>query len=160
MTINLSPAALSEKPVLKRLLELYLYDFSEFSREDLSDQGEYIYGYLDYYWIEENRLPFLIRVDAKLAGFALVRDSVDADNLLTHHMAEFFILKKYRRKKIGQMAAFEVFDRFPGRWQVSQIAENLPAQKFWRTIISQYTQGNYQEFPALDGDGVYQEFIS
>ena len=31
---KVSPAAFEEKPVLRRLLELYLYDFTEFTGDD------------------------------------------------------------------------------------------------------------------------------
>jgi predicted acetyltransferase len=60
-------------------------------------------------------------------------------------IAEFFVLRKYRHCGVGRAAAFAVFDRFPGHWEVSQIAENSPAQQFWRRIIAQYTHGRYQE---------------
>ncbi len=38
------------------------------------NNGLYDYMYLDHYWTEEGRHPFFIRVDGKLAGFALVRE--------------------------------------------------------------------------------------
>ena len=38
-----------------------------------------------------------------------------------------------------------VFDRFPGWWQVREIATNLPAQAFWRAIIGRYTGGRFEE---------------
>jgi predicted acetyltransferase len=47
-------------------------------------------------------------------------------------MAEFFILRKYRHQGIGARAAWELFDRFPGRWEVFEIIENTAAQEFWR----------------------------
>jgi predicted acetyltransferase len=65
-------------------------------------------------------------------------------------MADFFILKKYRDQGIGQAAAFQLFDRFPGLWTVSELKFNLPAQAFWRTIISRYA-GRFSEYVAEDG---------
>jgi predicted acetyltransferase len=38
-----------------------------------------------------------------------------------------------------------LFDRFPGAWEVTQLHENVPAQRFWRSVIAGYTDGNYTE---------------
>ena len=34
---------------------------------------------------------------------------------------------------------------FPGTWSVGQVERNLPAEAFWRTIISDYTGGRFEE---------------
>lgn len=49
---ELIEATVDDKPVVRRLLELYLHDFSEFSGQDLNDHGEYGYRYLDHYWTD------------------------------------------------------------------------------------------------------------
>ena len=80
------------------MLELYLYDFSEFSKEDLAENGYFGYTYLDAYWQEAGRFPFFIRADGRLAGFILVRSCSEHNPLPDpHNIAEFFVLKKYRR---------------------------------------------------------------
>jgi predicted acetyltransferase len=58
-------------------MQLYLYDFSEMCGDDCDERGLFEYEYLPRYWIEPERHPFLIRVDGKLAGFALVREMVE-----------------------------------------------------------------------------------
>ncbi len=45
-------------------------------------------------------------------------------------MDEFFVMRKYRRKGVGEIVAREVFDRLPGTWEVGQIAPNEVARKF------------------------------
>jgi predicted acetyltransferase len=151
MKIEVSPAALQEKAVLRNLMELYLYDFSELTGDDVDDSGMFGYRYLDLYWEEPERRPFLIRVDGRLAGFALVREAeslvegaVPPGDICTH-MAEFFILLKYRRQGIGARAAWELFDLFSGRWEVCEIPENTSARDFWRKAIGEYTGGDYEE---------------
>ncbi len=125
-------------------MELYLYDFSEFDGADLDEEACYGYPYLDRYWSEPGRSPFLIRVDGILAGFVLVFEHTFLDTP-GHMIAEFFILRKYRRLGVGRAAAFAAFDRFPGHWEISQISENVPAQFFWRKIIAEYTRGAFRE---------------
>jgi len=151
MTLDLTPASELERPVLRQLMELYLYDFSEFDLADVGPYGLYEYPYLDQYWTEPDRHPFLLRVEGQLTGFALVMHY----NYLTGErdpahgaawvIAEFFIMRKYRRQGLGQAAACQLFDRFSGAWQVAQLRENTPATTFWRKVIDRYTAGKYQE---------------
>jgi len=37
---------------------------------------------------------------------------------------------------------------------------NVPAQKFWRKIISEYTKGNYKEIQKADWEGPIQMFFT
>jgi predicted acetyltransferase len=127
--IEVTEARLSDKPVVRQLLELYGHDFSEFTDADVDAHGYFGYRYLDQYWTEAERRPFLFRVDGRWAGFALVRIGDP------HDMAEFFVLRKYRRRGIGITAAQEVFARFEGNWQVRQMAANTGATIFWRRAI-------------------------
>lgn len=156
MTVTVEPVPYADKPVLRRMLELYMYDFTEFTGADLGEHGEFGYRYLDHYWVEnagDQRFPFFIRVDGALAGFALVRLKG-----ARYQMAEFFVLRKYRRTGAGRQAAKDVFARFRGEWEVWEIAANLPAQGFWRETIRAFTNGAYSE--EVHSDGVVQRFRS
>ena len=154
--VKVTPASYEEKPVLRRLLELYLYDFTEFIGGDLNEHGEFVYRYLDHYWAPdagETRLPFLVRVDGVLAGFALVRRVGDGP----WKMAEFFVLRKYRRGGVGSRAARAVFQECPGPWEVHEVAANTPAQAFWRRVIGAATGGQFDE--EVNTDAVVQRFV-
>ena len=118
-----------DRAVLRRLVELYRYDFSEFDGADVDPHGEYGYRFFDHYWTDADRHPFLFRVDEEWAGFALVRSGDP------HDMAEFFVMRKYRRSGVGRRAARDVLARFPGRWTVRQQLTNPAATTFWRTAI-------------------------
>jgi len=142
MDITVEAVPLAGKPVIARLLELYMYDFSEYMGWDVDAEGRYGYRRLDCYWTEGNRFPFLVRVDGAIAGFALVYVGED-DGAPVTHMAEFFVMRKYRRHGVGRIVATTVFDRFPGIWHVSQLQENVPAQRFWRSVIAGYTGGEF-----------------
>ncbi len=147
INIVVSPATVDERPILRHLMELYLYDFSEFDGADIGPMGLYDYPYLDHYWVEDGRTPFLVRLEGELAGFVLVWRY----NYLTGHkdawvMAEFFIMRKYRQRGVGEQVARWIFDHHPGAWQVSQIPENKVATTFWRKVIARYTHDNFEEF--------------
>ncbi|MDZ7955074.1 GNAT family N-acetyltransferase [Nostoc sp. DedQUE09] len=146
MKIEVVKAIQQHKSVLCNLMELYQYDLSEIEAKDVDDCGLFGYLYLDYYWTEPERHPFLIKVDKKLAGFVLVNQHtyLHQDNN-AKSIAEFFILKKYRNQGIGEQVATHIFNQFPGSWEVRQTALNLGAQAFWDKVISQYTNGAFNE---------------
>lgn len=159
--VQVLPADASQKDLLRGLMNLYLYDFSEYTGEDVNQAGGFTYGWLPRYWAEAERHPFLILVDGKPGGFVLVRDQQgQGEEQPTHHIAEFFILRKYRRMGVGRRAAWAVFDRFPGRWFVSEVEENLTALAFWRRVISEYTGGDYEEKRVEEWEGPVQIFQS
>jgi predicted acetyltransferase len=129
MDVKVIEAELADKPVVRNLLELYQHDFSAFDANDVGPHGLYGYRYLDHYWTDTNRHPLLFRVDGNWAGFALVRTGTP------HDMAEFFVMRKYRRTGMGTTLAREVFARFPGEWQVRQMTANVAATAFWTQAI-------------------------
>src|SRR5207247_384167 len=109
MEIEVTPAPAEAKPVVRRLMELYRYDFTEFIPDDVNEHGEYGYPYLDHYWApdeRETRFPFLLRADGKLAGFALIRRVGDGP----WKMAECFVLRRFRRHGVGFRAAVKIFE--------------------------------------------------
>jgi predicted acetyltransferase len=161
--ISLDPAARAERVALANLMQLYVYDWSELQKLDVADDGRFADYPLDPYWRDEGRHPFLLRVEDKLAGFALV----SAESRLTgargvFDMAEFFVMRRYRRKGVGLAAASAIFDRFKGPWEIRQRDENVEATAFWRRVIGQYTNGNYQEVRWDDAawTGPVQSFTS
>lgn len=146
-SVKVTPADVGDEPVLRRLLELYRHDFSEFDDGDVDDGGTFGYPYLHLYWLESDRHPFIIRVDGRLAGFALVRGNE------TRKIAEFFVMRKYRRRGVGREVASDVFARFPGPWRVHQVPGNDAAVAFWRQAITvPFTE-------VSDADGTYQSFV-
>lgn len=146
-SVRVVEAREADKPVVRHLLELYQHDFSEFDGRDVDCHGLYGYPYLDHYWLERDRRPFLFDVDGWWAGFGLVRLGPPID------MAEFFVLRRFRRSGIGRDAASQIFRMLPGRWQVRQLASNPGATQFWRRVIP-------VDFTQVDGhEGPVQHFV-
>lgn len=146
MEVTVSSAMKHEQPVLEHLLELYLHDFSEFESLDIGEDGLFRYAYLPHYWEDPNRYPFLIKANDKLAGFALLRFETNPTNGLGQmDITEFFVLRQYRRQKVGSQAAMMLWDAFPGQWQVRILKTNKKAYPFWEKVIVDYTDNQYQE---------------
>lgn len=161
MKIEILPSPVEEKPLFRRMLELYAYDWSGFEDTDLNEFGEYGYDYLDVYWTESDRHPFIVRVDGKLAGFVFV-NRIRWVESSDHSLAEFFILRKYRRKGIGMHVALNVFERFPGAWEVKTQRKNRKAITFWRKVVQQGGLLDVEEFTdgVSDWEGLLWTFTN
>lgn len=156
MNINLVEVKESEKSVLRQLIELYAYDFSEYDGADVNEHGFYGYRYFDHYWTEDARQPFFIRVDGKLAGFVLISDYCYVlEGPGARSVTEFFVMRKYRGKGVGKAATRSLFDKFPGKWEVNQMGENKTSKIFWEKVVGNYTGGKYdcREFKTESWDG-------
>jgi len=161
--ISLDPASRDERRTLENLLQLYVYDWSEILSLDVRDDGRFEDFPLEAYWRDDWRHPFLLRVDGKLGGFALVSERSRLTGTAgVVDMAEFFVMRKYRRQGIGRAAATAAFDRFKGPWEVRQRGQHADATAFWRRVISQYTNASYQEdlWSDATGSGPVQRFQS
>ena len=125
MNFKLIQASKKYKDVLKNLMQFYIYDFSEFVEGDVEEDGLYAaYPHLEDYWKEkDHRFPYIIKQDEKYIGFLLVR-FIESEERNYFSIAEFFIMKKYRRKGIGKAVATQVFNLHKGRWEVYQKESN------------------------------------
>ncbi|HEY2470736.1 MAG TPA: GNAT family N-acetyltransferase [Terracidiphilus sp.] len=136
---ELVPATPEQEPVLANMLELYAHDFSEFHAIELGPDGRFGYPNLPLYWRERGRYPFLVKMEGKLAGFVLVkRGSQMSESDAIWDMAEFFVIRGYRRRGIGTMIAHEVWRRFPGLWEVRVMQSNHAARAFWELAIARF----------------------
>jgi predicted acetyltransferase len=159
MDIELIKASAAHKQVIANLMQFYQYDFSEYTGSDPGPNGLFNeYPHLEVYWTEENqRFPYIIKQEDKYIGFVLVR-IIDTGEKSYFSIAEFFILRKYRLKGFGRLAAEQVFNIHRGNWEVYQMGANMTAQAFWRKTITAYTKGKYEE--RLENGRTIQCFIN
>jgi predicted acetyltransferase len=163
VNVQVAAAGPGEQARIAALFELYVYDLSEVLGIDVGGGGRFRTPSLDAYWTDPRCHAFLIRVDERLAGFALVqeRSRLTGDEAVCD-VAEFFVMRRYRRHGIGERVAGWLFDRFRGPWEVRQKAENHAAIAFWRRAIGRYTGGRFEEV-VLDDErwrGPVQRFDS
>jgi predicted acetyltransferase len=152
--LKLAKPTLKDKPLFDGMAQLYSYDFSEINNWALGSDG--LFPQIDCFeemWGDPCRYPRLMLMNTEPVGFAIVRrtgkDRFD--------MEQFFVLRKIRRTGIGCEAAKMLFREFSGHWTVEQIAPNKAAQSFWRRVISDYTDGNFED--TMEDDPI-QSFVS
>src|SRR4029453_7742953 len=75
--------------------------------------------------------------DGELAGFTMTRRLETTER----EVAEFFVVRRWRRQGVGQEVAMTMFRRHPGRWLVAHDAANLPAARFWPATIRAAADG-------------------
>src|SRR5262249_55888480 len=112
----LQPATVADAALLANLLELYVHEMSEIFPVEIGADGRFGYPELPRYWSEPStHLAFLIRTGPHVGGFALVtRGSAATTDPQDFDLAEFFILRSYRRTGLGRGAAFALWDRVRG----------------------------------------------
>jgi RimJ/RimL family protein N-acetyltransferase/predicted acetyltransferase len=162
--VELEEATTAEIPTLRRLMQLYLYDLATVADWDVGGDGTFgDTEVIERFWgFAMGRHALLIRASGQLAGFVLLREGSYYGEPGTREISEFFVLRRYRGQGVGERAAIAAFDRFVGPWEVREFAGNVPAQRFWRTVIRRYTGGSFTETPRHDErfSGIVQHFNS
>ena len=149
--VTLTAVPESQRQIITNLMQLYKYDFSEFAEVgsrygEVGPDGRFIYEGLESYWREDGWFALTVEADSRLAGFVLVNQWSALNRVLDHSVAEFFVLRKYRRIGVGSRAAKVLFERWPGRWEVSVARYNKPALLFWRKAIRGAVDGHVEEY--------------
>jgi len=141
MEVVITKASHNERPLFENLLQLYIYDFTEFTNAPITENGLYkVMPDFDTYWNNSDKNhPFLIRADGEIAGFILTRD-IDVDRT-QNYLAHFFVLRKFRRLGVGRRAAELILNCSRGEWELYQLENNIPAQKFWDRVIEELACG-------------------
>jgi predicted acetyltransferase len=130
--------------IVTNLFEFYMHDMAEWFRFDTDVDGKYHYD-LDRHWDRGDRF-YLARVDGALAGFAVVGPPLPfIEDPNARDINEFFVLRRYRRERIGEHLARAVWDAEPADWLVRVFEGNRPAVPFWRGAIARYTDDRYVE---------------
>jgi predicted acetyltransferase len=137
-------ARLSERLIVRNLMELYQHDFSEIDGTDLDEHGQYGYCDLDCFWINPNWSAYVITVEGKWAGFALTNDEVHIQGN-TRAIVEFFVVRKYRAKGIGKLAAQAIMDANPAHWEIRVLEQNHDAQRFWARLLNELWPAQHSE---------------
>ncbi len=114
-----------------------MFSIQGLSEDRIRELGPY--PYFDLYWEEKSRIPYFIRQDDDIVGFALV--CLGASN----QIAEFCVVQDARRNGLGRKAATEVLQNHPGLWEIAVMEENKNAIRFWERVIDSLTCGNFRE---------------
>lgn len=148
MKITLTIATQEDKNILQNLGRFYVYEMSRYCgfspNWEVPSNGLFECSDLGSYCEKPDRHAFLVKVDEELAGFVLL-NKVGSTSDVDWNIGEFFIVSKFQRKGVGCHVAEQVFNRFPGVWEIPQIPENTAAIEFWDRVVSRYSHGQFEK---------------
>jgi predicted acetyltransferase len=159
LAVTVSLASRRQRVTIENLMQLYVHDFSALwageerddGRGDVGPDGRFAPYPLERYWRDRRCFPFLIHADARIAGFILVDSQSHSGLPVDRNVAEFFVLRTYRRRGVGAAAAHAVFAGFPGHWEAAVVRRNVAALAFWRRTIAGCARATRIE--EIDRDG-------
>ncbi len=144
----------TKKDILYNLLQFSLYDGSQYIDNELNDDCLYDYKWFNNYFTDDNRDAFFIKDNDNYIGFVMVNENLKF-NKSGKCIAEFLVIPRYRRCHIGKRVAYDIFNMYDGLWEVQPMENNPIAYVFWKNIINEYTNGNYE----IKNDGVEDVFL-
>jgi predicted acetyltransferase len=139
--------------LLRNLFEHYCYDMSEWFDFDTRDDGSCSYDTASV-WAGEYA-AYLAKIGSSIVGFALIGSGAHwLGDIGARDVHELFVLRKFRRRGVGQRMATLLWNEHPGEWLVRVFETSAPAVLFWRDAISDYSLGSYREEQrVIDGRG-------
>ena len=143
MDVVLTRVKLEEKDILFRLLQFSLFEESISDLNEMNEEAIFEYQWFDKYFADDDREAYFIKEEetGKLLGFAMINTYVQRCKE-GHSIAEFMVIPKYRRNKVGQKAAALCFKKHKGSWEVSPSYGSESAYLFWKNVIDTYTNNN------------------
>ncbi len=135
--MTLRAVAPGEEGALAQLFQLYCYDNTAWSGEDVLADGRYDVcdaGLAEYVHADGHTAVW-IEVDGALAGFFLTEPGL-AGTVPVQEFSDFFILKKYRRRGLALEVVRRVLLGSDTTWLVAMFHDDLHANAFWRQAFA------------------------
>jgi len=158
VTVIVRPALASEQSCIEGLMQFYIYDWSEMEKPEspaftFNANGQFDpYPDLADYWKKPEHWPFLIDVDGRTAGFALLNThSHLTGSHVERNMAEFFVARKHRRRGVALKAVHQILRQHPGQWEIAVAERNVAAKMFWPKAIESAL--GISDLHLVEGDG-------
>jgi predicted acetyltransferase len=141
-SVSVTVARSFERRFIESLIEFYIYEFLEMERlcsirMECAGQDCYPpFANLHRYWRIEGFHPLLIRMEERLAGFALINTHSRRGGKVELNMAEFFIAREHRGRGVATEAVRLILAQYPGRWEIAVAEHNVAANVFWSRTLS------------------------
>ena len=151
-------AAAAERPLLFRLMQLYFFDATRWSGEDILEDGLYDCdenGLQSYFDAQGRDAAYILRVDGKPAGFALV-EWIPFDGGHIREFADLFVLPTYRRLGLAEAATRRIVLETDGPWLISVFRQDEAALRYWQNAFVRLPFRSVRPGPQ---DDVFHLFI-
>lgn len=151
-----------DQPPFFYLHQFYEFEFSPITDYEVNEKGLYCQESLRKSWREDFAVYLLCKQTIPI-GFAVINlCSYISGDQNTRDVAEFFVMPRHRNKAIGNFMAKQLFDLYPGKWEIRQLNDATKARGFWLKVIDEYTHGKFIEEKMDKGKwiGYVQSFMT
>jgi predicted acetyltransferase len=141
--VELRPLTAENRQVVERLWQLYRHDLSQFRgthgpegfRGSLPGENGLFHTrtLVPYFEDDSDRAGFVVHERAVPVGFVFVARLTTPMRL----MGDFFVVRGVRGRGVARAAVEQVFERFPGVWEIPFQDNNSAAARFWRRIAAE-----------------------
>jgi len=139
MNIEITQIYKDQKELFLNLYNFYLYDLSEYTGDELRDEGMFD-PTNTYLYLERSELfPYFIKKNGRIIGFVLVCSPPFVDENIDFAIQELFVLRKYRGKNIAKQAVQLVLGTLEGIIRVEQLKLNNSAVRFWNKFYEEHS---------------------
>jgi len=143
-----------QKDVFLNLYNLYLYDLSPFTGDEIKNDGKYD-PTNTYLYVERDELhPYFIQYNDMIVGFVLLCSAPYVPEGIDFSIQELFVLKKYRGMNVAAQAVSLVLQQFSGRIAVAQLKNNEAALRFWRKYYKEQNISFVEEEETIEIEGL------
>lgn len=149
--MTLRAVAPGEAGALARLFQLYCYENTAWSGEDVLADGRYDVcdAGLAEYVHAPGHMAVWIEVDGALAGFFVTEPGM-AGALPVQEFSDFFILQKYRRRGLALEVVRRVLLDSAQTWLVAMFRADAHANAFWRQAFARLPFARVEAYDAPD----------
>jgi len=135
--MNIVKVDKSNKHIYMNLAQAYEAEFSKIMQKKPDENGLFPLDTL----IDGNVSGYLLYIDGVPAGHTAIANEAP----LNFEVCDFYVVPYFRKNKVGKRFIFALFNMLGGRWEIKQVAGAEHAIKFWRDVISDYTNGDFVE---------------
>lgn len=146
--VDIRLAQAADHALLFRLLQLYYFEATRWSGEDLQADGLYESceeALRDYLGGGKER-ALIARVDGHPAGFALIEPAHGFDRGI-QELADLFVLPKYRRRGLALALLEHAMQGSTQPWLVANFREDTEAQAFRRHLAARLPSCSIRQLP-------------
>ncbi|MGV1776804.1 GNAT family N-acetyltransferase [Agrobacterium fabrum] len=149
METDLRIAGIAKKPKVREMLSVYLRELSQYGDVD------YEYSFLDSYWVDQDRWPYIISAGKETAGIALINTWSPSGKGTDFAVAEFYVRPEFRGSGIGTRAFSTVLSNRPGTWELSVMSKNQAGKAFWEKALAKAAVSKIERID-LHGESAYR----
>jgi predicted acetyltransferase len=160
--LRLTNLKLSETTVLQRLLQLYYFESTTWSKEDICSDGLYdgcTASDLEVYVDGDDAKAYLIWVGDNLVGFVLL-DKIELEDRLIWELADFFILPKYRGAWVALESVRQILTKVGQAMSASTFKENKLALRFFKAVAKRVHLDSVRELKEEESSPFYTFIVN